>query len=140
MPEALLTLLLAGACIGDANANGVIDGADFNAYHRAYSSSYGEAGYNPVVDYDASGSIDGADFQVLKQSFGQPCRRIKAGAPPAEWAAYCGAPAAVTWAVGASLPLWDGGCVRVPKVAGFTPTISCDSERVWELETVVVEC
>ena len=140
MPEALLTLLLAGACLGDSNGNGVIDGEDFNAYRAAYGSIYGEADYNLLVDYNANGAIDGADFGILQQSYGQTCRRIKAGAPPAEWAAYCGAPAAVTWAPGAALPLWDAGCVRVPKVAGFTPTVSCNSERVWELETVVGEC
>jgi hypothetical protein len=140
MPEALLTLLLAGACLGDANGNGVIDGEDFNAYQAAYGSIYGEEDYNLLVDYNANGAIDGADFQVLKQAFGRECRRIKAGASPAEWTAYCGAPASVTWAIGTSLPLWDGGCVQVPVLEDFTPTVSCDPERVWELETAVGEC
>jgi hypothetical protein len=140
MPEALLTLLLAGACLGDANGNGVIDGEDFGAYRLAYGSRYGEAGYNPLVDYDADGEITGADFAVLQQSYGQECRRIVAGAYAADWEAYCGPPAVVTWAVGATLPLWDVGCIRVPMVQDFTPTVSCDPERVWELETAVGEC
>lgn len=140
MPEALLTLLVAGACIGDANANGVIDGEDFGAYKRAYGSSFGEPGYNPLVDYDASGTIDGADFGILQQSYGRAGRRIKAGASPAAWAAYCGGPASVTWAPGASLPLWESGCVRVPRVDDFAPTISCDPVRVWELEERAGEC
>ena len=140
MIEALLALLLAGACLGDVNANGVIDGEDFGAYHRAYGSSFREPGYNPLVDYDASGTIDGADFGILKRSYGRECRRIKAGDSPAAWEAFCGAPAVVTWAPGATLPLWEAGCVRVPRVSGFAPTVSCDPARVWELEEVAGEC
>ena len=133
--DALLIILLAGACLGDSNGNAVIDGGDFNAYHQAYGSSYTEAGYNPLVDYTADGQVDGADFQVLELAYGQRCRAIKAGDGPGPRKVYCGRPAVVTWAPGASLPLWPAGrCVRVPRARGFAPTISCDPARVWELE------
>ena len=132
MIEALMTLLLAGACMGDANGSGVIGTVDFGAFKQAFGSSVGDVEYNPLVDYNASGTVGTADFAILQAVWNQPCRRLFGVELHPELHPQC----SIEWALGARLPLWeDGKCIRVPVPATFAPVMWCDGLAITLVES-----
>ena len=49
---------------GDYNANGVVDGADFLSWQRAFGTA------NPSNDGDGDGTVGGGDLNVWRENFG----------------------------------------------------------------------
>jgi hypothetical protein len=56
----LLAALPTGGCPGDANGDGVVDGADLGALLAAWG-----AGAPPALDFDGDGAVTGADLGAL---------------------------------------------------------------------------
>ena len=132
MVEVVMALLLAGACMGDANNSGVIGTADFSAFRQAFGSSVGDPEYNPLQDYDMSGTVGTTDFAILKAVWNQPCRRIFGIELHPELHPQC----TIEWAFGARLPLWENGkCIRVPMVPWFAPVMWCDGKATMLVES-----
>ena len=55
----------------DVNSDGRVDMRDIVKTTRAYGSSYGDADYNPRVDFNGDGVIDDYDLNAIKDYFGQ---------------------------------------------------------------------
>lgn len=55
----------AGGCVGDINADGLVDGADLGMLLGMWDSAGGAA------DFDASGTVDGADLGLLLGGWGE---------------------------------------------------------------------
>ena len=60
------------ACDADYDDNGVVGVSDLAIFWAAYTSSAGDAAYDPDVDCDVDGVIAGLDFLCLQRQFGAP--------------------------------------------------------------------
>ena len=59
------------ACLGDVNADGVVDGSDFTAFINSFS--VGDATIDPLADVNRDGIVDGGDFTAFINAFGAGC-------------------------------------------------------------------
>ncbi len=66
---------------GDANHDGVIDGADFDVIKTHYGTKEDEAGYERQADLNDDGIVNVLDFSLLSANFGLAGPRETAGCP-----------------------------------------------------------
>jgi len=55
--------------LGDINADGVIDSADFQALRQAFGACTGQDNYNPAADLDGDDCVNFKDLRVFLQLF-----------------------------------------------------------------------
>ncbi len=66
-PMKLLATGIYGLIGGDANADGYINGTDFNVYNPRFVAV--ASGYNERSDFDLSGHVDGTHFNIFNPNF-----------------------------------------------------------------------
>jgi hypothetical protein len=91
-------LSVVGAGNGDADQNGLIEGADIGRLEASFGLTAGAPGYDGVCDLNGDGVIDATDEALLIQRFGQaaPPAAIAGGGPVAPLEASTNTPADTT--------------------------------------------
>ena len=63
--------ILVGACEGDFNHDGDVDGSDLAIFAAAFGSVYPDPNYDRRCDFDHDGDVDGSDLAVFAADFGR---------------------------------------------------------------------
>lgn len=56
---------------GDANGDNEVGPGDFTALSAAFGTQVGDAGFNPLADFDCDAEVGPSDFTILTTNFGQ---------------------------------------------------------------------
>lgn len=64
---------LAGACLGDVDGSGFVDGFDLAQVGRAFASIVGQPHYSAAADLNQDAQVDGDDLAFVAAALGQTC-------------------------------------------------------------------
>ena len=73
--------VIAGACVGDINGNGVVDMGDFSDLRAAMGQAFPQAGYDLNADLNGNGAVDMGDFAILRGQMGTSSCPVCPSAP-----------------------------------------------------------
>ncbi|NWH04493.1 hypothetical protein [Desulfobacter latus] len=65
--------VLADACEGDMNGNGLVAFDDYTLISAAWASKFGDENYNPACDLDADGLIKFSDYTLFSADWKKTC-------------------------------------------------------------------
>lgn len=63
------------ACEGDVDRDAAVGLSDLAGLLSSFGRSTGEAGFNPLADFDGSGTVDTADLHTLLAMYGRRCEQ-----------------------------------------------------------------